>query len=97
MQRWRNALSVDQVVSSKARRAAAIASSMSSWPASATGPSTSSVAGLMLSKVLPDLASTSFPSISMRCSPRVVVLVMDSLPLRPFGRLRAVLAALHCG
>ena len=33
------------------------------------GPSTSSVAGLMLSKRLPDAASTSSPSMSMRTSP----------------------------
>ena len=45
----RKARSVDQVVSSKARRAAAIARSMSAGEASATGPMTASVAGLMLS------------------------------------------------
>ena len=76
---------MDQAVSSKARRAAAMAASMSSWPASATWPSTSSVAGLMLSNTLPDFASTSLPSISIRTSPCTVVVslvVMVSF-LRP--------------
>ena len=45
---------VDQSVSSKARRAAAIAVCMSAFDASATWPSTSSVAGLMLSNRLPE-------------------------------------------
>jgi hypothetical protein len=61
----RKARSVDQVVSSKARRAAVIADSMSAAFASATGPMTASVAGLMLSYVEPPEASTSFPSINI--------------------------------
>ena len=48
--------------------------------ASATSPSTSSVAGLTLSKRLPDAASTSSPAMSMRTSPAPSWLVM----LRPF-------------
>ena len=45
-----------------------MASSISADEASVTDPMTSSVAGLMLSKVLPESASTSFPSMSIRCS-----------------------------
>ncbi len=41
---------------------------MSSCPPSATWPSTSSVAGLMLSNRAPDAASTSSPSMSRRLS-----------------------------
>jgi len=65
----RSALFVDQSVSSKAVRAAPIAARMSSADASATGPSTSSVAGLMLSNVFPEAASTRSPPMSMRTSP----------------------------
>jgi hypothetical protein len=64
---------VDQSVSSNARRAAAMARSMSAAEASATGPSTSSVAGLTLSNVAPDSACTSSPSISIRVSPWTVL------------------------
>ncbi len=46
--RLRSSRSLDHPVSSKARRAAAIARSMSAGPASATCPATSSVAGLTL-------------------------------------------------
>jgi hypothetical protein len=53
---------VDQSVVSKARLAAAMASSMSSAPASVQTPSTSSVAGLMLSAVFPVDDSRSRPS-----------------------------------
>ena len=49
MQRTRNSTSVDQSVSSKARRAAAMASSMSSSDASGATPTTLPVAGLMFS------------------------------------------------
>ena len=69
----RNAPLVDQSVSSKARRAAAMARSMSSWPASAVVPSTSSVAGLTLSNRRPEIASSSFPSMSIRASPVMAV------------------------
>ena len=61
-QRLRSSLLVDQSVSSKARRAASMARCMSSFDASATSPSDSSVAGLMLVKV-PAWPSTSLPSI----------------------------------
>ena len=47
---------------------------MSSAEASATSPSTSSVAGLTFSNRLPDAASTSSPSISMRTSPWLAIL-----------------------
>src|SRR6185437_14181730 len=53
---------------------------MSSADASATWPSTSSVAGLMLSNRLPDDASTSSPSMSMRTSPLVTWLDMPRPP-----------------
>ena len=56
MQRLRNEWLVDQSVSSKARRAAPMARCMSSAEASATSPSTSSVAGLTFSNRLPDAA-----------------------------------------
>ena len=56
---------MDQSVPSKARRAATMARSMSSAEASATWPSSSSVAGFVLTNVLPPLASTSFPSMSI--------------------------------
>src|SRR5690606_19852745 len=46
--------------------AAATARSISSFPPSATVPSTSSVAGLMLTKVFPLADSTYFPSIQCR-------------------------------
>src|SRR5580704_8360016 len=54
-----------------------MASSTSSWPASATWPSTASVAGFT--------SSTSFPSMSIRCSPDAVPVplvftVIDSPP-----------------
>ena len=52
-QRRRKAWSVAQVVSSKARRAAAMASAMSAVVPSAVTPSDSSVAGSMLSKRRP--------------------------------------------
>src|SRR4029453_3030341 len=68
MHRARNAWSVDQLVSSNARRAAATARSMSSVVPAATVPSTSSVEGLTLSNVLPLLAGTSLPSIRWRVS-----------------------------
>ena len=61
----RKAWLVDQSVSSNARRAASMARSMSPLSASATSPSTSSVAGLTLANVLPDAASTSLPSMSI--------------------------------
>ncbi len=64
-QRLRKAWLVDQSVSSNARRAASMALSMSPLSASATSPSTSSVAGLTLANVLPDAASTSLPSMSI--------------------------------
>jgi hypothetical protein len=64
----RRARLVDQSVSSNARRAAAIARSMSATEPSATGPITDSVAGLTLSNVLLPSASTSTPSINMRGS-----------------------------
>src|SRR6185369_4513200 len=65
------------LVSSKARRAAAIARCMSAFDASATSPSRSSVAGLMLANV-PASPSTSLPSINMRGSKRSVdVSAMD--------------------
>ena len=69
--RLRNSLSVDQSVSSKARRAASMARCMSAFDASATSPSTSSVAGLMLVNV-PASPSTSLPSIIIFCSNRTV-------------------------
>ena len=64
----RRAWFVDQSVSSKARRAAAMARCISAADASATAPSTSSVAGLTFSKVAPESASTSAPSMSIRVS-----------------------------
>ena len=68
-QRLRRARLVDQSDSSKACRDEAMARFMSSGEASATSPSTSSVAGLMFSNRLPEAASTSSPSMSMRTSP----------------------------
>ena len=47
---------------------ASMARCISAVEASATWPMTSSVAGLTLSKVLPESASTSLPSMSIRCS-----------------------------
>ena len=88
-QRLRKARLVDQSVSSKARRAASMARRMSSADASATSPSTSSVAGLMLSKRLPEAASTSSPSMSMRISPRPTWLDMP----RPLSDPRTELPA----
>ena len=64
----RKAWFVDQSVSSKARRAPSIARCISAVEPSATWPMTSSVAGLTLSKVLPESASTSLPSINILCS-----------------------------
>ena len=81
MQRFRNEWLVDQSDSSKALRAAPMARCMSAAEASATSPSTSSVAGLMFSNRLPDAASTSSPSISMRTSPW---LAMFRLPFAIF-------------
>src|SRR6266850_3842780 len=60
---------VDQSVVSNARRAAAIARSMSSRVASATWPITSSVAGFTFGYERPPVAFTSFPSIKRRLSP----------------------------
>ena len=60
----RNFASVDQVVSSKARRAAAIARSTSASEASAASPMSSSVAGLIDANVAPPSAGTNSPSIS---------------------------------
>ena len=57
-----------QPLSSKARRAAAMARSASSFVPSATLPITSSVAGFTLSKRDPFDASQSSPSISARVS-----------------------------
>src|SRR5215469_400769 len=51
--------------SSKAFRAAFTASSTSALSPSATGANTSSLAGLTVSKVLPDLAATHLPLISI--------------------------------
>src|SRR6478752_5080522 len=67
----RKAWLVDQSVSSNARRAASIALPMSSFDASATSPSGSSVAGLMLVEV-PAAPSTSSPSIIIFDSNRTV-------------------------
>ena len=82
-QRLRNARLVDQSVSSKARRAASIARCMSAFDASATSPSTSSVAGLMLVNV-PASPSTSLPSISILDSKRT--LGVSAMLLALFGR-----------
>ena len=59
----RNATSVVQFSASpsKARRAASMAASMSAAVPSAATPSTSSVAGLTVSKVSPLSASTEWP------------------------------------
>ncbi len=65
---WRNFRSVDHPVSSKARRAATMARSMSWAVASVVCPMTSSVAGLMLSNPAPEDDSTSAPSMSIRRS-----------------------------
>ena len=54
---------------SNARRAAAIARSKSAGAPSAATPATSSVAGLITSKVAPPAAPASSPSISSRSSP----------------------------
>src|ERR1019366_3633208 len=67
-QRRRSTRFVDQSVSSKARRAAPIARSMSAAPPSATWPMTSSVAGLTFANVAPEAASVNLPSISIRPS-----------------------------
>src|ERR1700733_1136423 len=56
-------------LASNARRAAAIARSRSAGPPSAATPATSSVAGLITSKVAPSAAPASSPSISSRSSP----------------------------
>src|SRR5438477_429243 len=67
-QRLRKARLVDQSVSSKARRAASMARCISASDPSATCPSTSSVAGLTFSNVLPESAATSLPSMSILVS-----------------------------
>src|SRR5579863_2617287 len=82
-QRRRKAWSVDHVVSSKARRAAAMAVSMSRGVASAVSPSDFSVAGSMLAKLPPAPASVSFPSISSRGSPRTSAGVASLIALPP--------------
>ena len=56
-------------LASNARRAAAIARSKSAGAPSAANPATSSVAGLITSKVAPPTAPASSPSISSRSSP----------------------------
>src|ERR1700722_6168599 len=91
-QRLRSSLLVDQSVSSKARRAASIARCMSSFDASVTSPSDSSVAGLMLVKV-PAWPSTNLPSIIILGSNRTftvsamfVQLSSDEALLRAPGR-----------
>ncbi|CNJ43970.1 Uncharacterised protein [Mycobacterium tuberculosis] len=96
-QRLRSSLLVDQSVSSKARRAASMARCMSSLDASATSPSGSSVAGLMLVKV-PAWPSTSLPSIIIFGSNRTftvsaisVQLSFDEALLRAPGRGQAIL------
>ena len=70
----------DHVVVSNARRAAAIARSASATLASAAAPSTSSVAGEIVSYVAPFSAATSSPSIEQP------VLVPDRHPLPPHDR-----------
>ncbi len=94
--RWRRARSVAQSVSSKDRRAAAMARSMSAAVASAVWPSTSSVAGLMLSKAPPPVASTSEPSMSMRNSPTVESGALVVVMCGSFRSL-APAALAHCG
>src|SRR6201999_1346325 len=79
-QRLRSSLLVDQSVSSKARRAASMARSMSSFEASATSPSGSSVAGLMLVKV-PAWPSTNLPSIIIFGSNRTFTVSAISVQL----------------
>ena len=66
--RTRKSMSVDQVVSSNARRAAPMAASMSAGVPSAATPMTSSVAGFTLSNVAPPVAAVRRPSISSRSS-----------------------------
>ena len=68
-QALRASVSEAHPVVSKARRAASTARAMSAGEPSATGPRTSSVAGLTLSKVAPLSASTNLPSMSIRLSP----------------------------
>ena len=91
-QRLRSSRLVDQSVSSKARRAASMARCMSSFDASATSPSDSSVAGLMFVKV-PAWPSTSLPSIIIFGSNRTftvsaifVQLSLDKALVRAPGR-----------
>lgn len=79
-QRLRSSRLVDQSVSSKARRAASMARCMSSFEASATSPSGSSVAGLMLVKV-PACPSTSLPSIIIFGSKRTFTASVISVTL----------------
>ena len=76
---------VDQSDSSKARRAASMARCISAFDASATGPSTSSVAGLTLSKVRPESASTSSPSTSILTSWSAPAVMAHPLSLRCFS------------
>ena len=71
-QRRRKAWFVDQSVSSKARRAAAMARCISAAEPSATSPRTSSVAGLTFSNLAPESASTSSPSMSILVSGSMV-------------------------
>src|SRR5215470_18176003 len=82
--RLRKARLVDQSVSSKARRAASIARCMSAFDASATCPNTSSVAGLILTKV-PACPSTSLPSISILDSKRSCGVSVTLLTLFRWG------------
>ena len=66
------------------------ASSRSSGPPSATTPSTSSVAGLTTSKVRPDRAARSWPSMSSRSSPTTAAGLTPSLPAEAEDRRRSV-------
>ena len=62
-QRTRSSWSVDQSVSSNARRAAAIAASTSAAVASGAWPISAPVAGLRIGYVAPSLDGVSLPSI----------------------------------
>jgi hypothetical protein len=80
-------------LASNARRAAAIARSMSAGRPSAATPATSSVAGLIASNVRPPSAPVSSSSMSIRSSPAstpvppsVAVVVMKELPRRASER-----------
>ncbi len=79
-QRARSSRSVDQLVSSKARRAASMARPISALDASATWPRTSSVAGLTLSNVRPESEPMSSPSTSILDSCSAAVVTAPSLP-----------------